>query len=173
MEPVAEWQASSLLALQYADPRRWSFTAQTMIAASLAERAVSADATADATDTSVLVLERSARGNALFADQARALGWMTEPEHALYGRVAKLLAAPVDLYVWLDTSPALCAERIRGRARAEDGTLDPDWLAAVHSRHQREFGRAEQRDTLVLDGALPPEALAGALWAEIEKRLAQ
>lgn len=116
-----------------------------MIASSLAERISSATG-------AVQIFERSSRGNFLFARQAHELGWMRDEEWRVYESLSKALSVPMNLYVWIDTSPEECLRRQSLRARPEDGTLDLEWMASIHEKHRKEFGKS-----LVVDGTLPLE----------------
>ncbi|KAM3659271.1 deoxyguanosine kinase, mitochondrial [Ammospiza maritima maritima] len=159
-EPVARWRrvpgaagtaqdsggSANLLQLMYQAPARWSFTFQSLSCLSRLRAVLEppeGSAGTPGTAPPVRVFERS-----LFSDRyvfAKTLlenGHLQPLEWAIYQDWHELLlrhlaphAAPHG-FLYLRASPQTCLERLRRRARSEEGGIQLGYLEQLHGQHE-------------------------------------
>lgn len=162
---VIDADTQALLNKFYADRDRWACVLQGhfRIKRSRDEHAAVTDHWG--ADTSVVVMEGSAFTDAhVFAP---TLLERDGPERALVEHDERLLRTtqlPLSReYVWINTPPETCLDRIRERNRASEvADVDIAYLAALHANLS---DLAQQHDWTCIDGTQSPEDVARALHA--------
>lgn len=199
-EPVAEWQASGLLADMYdalaAGPPSAEgmpgmfqvYAFSTRIARLAAAVRAAEQLSAERGELVVVLSERSVfTDRAVFKHMLADAGHITPAQDRVYeGCYAALVPATLartapDLCVWLDTDVATCLKRQRTRARNGE-TLDRPYAAALHKRHVELFGSGHASmggcdvPVLRLDGRAPfhtDDAALSAMVVAIEQAIGQ
>ncbi|XP_066510249.1 thymidine kinase 2, mitochondrial-like isoform X2 [Hoplias malabaricus] len=137
-EPVEKWrnvQGHNPLALMYQDPERWGLTLQTYVQLTMLDRHLSA------TSAPTRMMERSIySAKYIFVENLYKSGKMPEVEFAVLSEwfewIIKNISLPVDLIVYLQTSPQTCYNRLKQRCREEEKIIPVDYLASIHNLYE-------------------------------------
>ncbi|XP_015236874.1 PREDICTED: thymidine kinase 2, mitochondrial isoform X1 [Cyprinodon variegatus] len=137
-EPVSKWRdvrGNNPLALMYQDPQRWAITLQTYVQLTMLDRHLSASA------APVMMMERSIfSAKHIFVDNLFQSGKMPEVDYAVLSEwfdwITANVSLPVDLIVYLQTSPLTCYERLKQRCREEEKVIPLEYLESIHQRYE-------------------------------------
>lgn len=137
-EPVAKWRnvrGHNLLALMYQDPERWGLTLQTYVQLTMLDRHMSA------MTAPVRMIERSIfSAKYIFVENLFRSGKMPEVDYAVLSEwfdwITTNVSIPVDLIVYLQTSPQTCHERLKQRGREEEKVIPLEYLESIHQLYE-------------------------------------
>ncbi|KAM4756095.1 deoxyguanosine kinase, mitochondrial isoform 2-T2 [Cyanocitta cristata] len=200
-EPVAQWRkvpaggaaqasvgSANLLQMMYQEPARWSYTFQTFSCISRLKAMLEPpDEGPPGTTHPVRVFERSVFSDRyVFAKNLFEAGHLQPLEWAIYQDwhdfLLRHLGARAALhgFLYLQARPQTCLERLRRRARSEEGGIQLGYLQQLHAQHQHwlvdrtteiHFADAQRAPVLVLDVDKDFEhdvAVQGVLMAQVE-----
>ncbi|MFT7816782.1 thymidine kinase 2, mitochondrial [Arapaima gigas] len=137
-EPVHKWRnlkGHNPLALMYQDPARWGLTLQTYVQLTMLDQHVT-------TMTSpVTLMERSIySAKYIFVENLYRSGKMPEVDYAVLSEwfdwIMRNIHVPVDLIVYLQTSPQTCYERLIERCREEEQVIPLEYLEMIHQLYE-------------------------------------
>ena len=140
-EPHQRWQnieGENLLDKFYKDTNRWAYTFQTY---AFVSRAVEHDQNLEKSEKNTLVLERSVFSDRYcFAKNSFEMGVMNKLEWQLYKEwfswlVYRYITMPTG-FIYLQTDPKICYERMRKRSRFEESAVSLDYLTMLHEKHE-------------------------------------
>ncbi|XP_028297206.1 thymidine kinase 2, mitochondrial-like [Gouania willdenowi] len=149
-EPVSKWRnvrGENPLALMYQDPQRWGLTLQTYIQLTMLDRHLSAP------EAPVRMLERSIySARHIFVENLYRSGQMPHVDYVVlsewFNWIISNICIPVDLIVYLQTSPHTCYQRLKKRSREEERVIPLEYLESIHCLYE---------DWLIKrSGCLPP-----------------
>ncbi|CAL8357753.1 unnamed protein product [Boreogadus saida] len=137
-EPISKWRnvrGQNPLALLYQDPVRWGLTLQTYVQLTMMERHLKSLA------GPVSMMERSIfSAKYIFVENLFRSGKMPEVDYVIltewFDWITTNLHLPVDLIVYLQTSPEKCQERQIQRCREEEKVIPLDYLRSLHQLHE-------------------------------------
>uniref|UniRef100_A0A3B3S0P6 Thymidine kinase 2 n=1 Tax=Paramormyrops kingsleyae TaxID=1676925 RepID=A0A3B3S0P6_9TELE len=137
-EPVSRWRnvkGHNPLALMYQDPMRWGITLQTYVQLTMLEQHLSA------VSAPMKMMERSIySAKYIFVENLYRSGKMPQVDFAVltewFDWITKNIYIPVDLIVYLQTSPQTCLERIKQRCREEEKVIPLEYLEAIHQLYE-------------------------------------
>jgi len=137
-EPVAEWcdvGGHNLLGKLYEDPKRWSFQFQSYV------QLTRLQLLKKQTDCSVKIIERSIQNNRFcFLENARREGSLSGAELEVliewYKWLDTHLGIPLDLIVYLRTSPQVAYDRLRERGRKEESGVPMQFIEGLHQSYE-------------------------------------
>lgn len=142
-EPHQRWQSvgggQNLLELFYNDTQRWAYTFQSY---AFITRIMEQEAHMISNPQAFYLSERSVFSDYYcFAKSAYENGFMTSLEWKLYQEwfswlVDRSLTFPQG-FIYLQTDPAICYERIARRARHEEVDVSLDYLKQLHDKHEQ------------------------------------
>jgi len=139
-EPVDQWRtgfAGNLLAMFYADPKRWAYTFQNV---AFTTRAKTWQEILARTQHDNVVLERSILCDRyVFAQNCYETGLMSDVEWQVYVGMwdwvmANFHAVPHHI-LYLRTPVDLCMKRLRERARGEEVGVSAEYLGQLEGKH--------------------------------------
>ncbi|XP_071767546.1 thymidine kinase 2, mitochondrial isoform X2 [Centroberyx gerrardi] len=139
-EPVSKWRnvrGHNPLGLMYQDPMRWGITLQTYIQLTMLDRHLSTIVGA----APVRMMERSIfSAKYIFVENLFRSGKMPEVDHAVltewFDWITANISIPVDLIVYLQTSPQTCYERLKQRCREEEKVIPLEYLESIHQLYE-------------------------------------
>lgn len=111
-------------------------------------------------DTPV-ILDRSLPGDRVFALANRRFGYMTEREFGTYDKFYQIVVAttrPLDLVIYLRTTPEIIWDRVKSRAREEEAGIDQDYFRTV----------CEEYDTAIAEGVHNMTTVVTVDWSEFK-----
>jgi len=165
-EPVAQWcdvKGHNLLGKLYEDPKRWSFQFQSYV------QLTRLQLLNKPTNCSVKIIERSIQNNRFcFLENAKKEGSLCGAELEVliswYDWLNENIGMPLDLIVYLRTSPQVAYERLKARGRKEEAGVPMHFIEGLHQSYE---------DWLVNQTKGPPPAPVLVLDADqgIEKML--
>uniref|UniRef100_UPI0037E832EC thymidine kinase 2, mitochondrial isoform X1 n=1 Tax=Semicossyphus pulcher TaxID=241346 RepID=UPI0037E832EC len=137
-EPIDKWRnvrGHNPLALMYQDPERWGITLQTYVQLTMLDRDLSA------TSAPVKMMERSIfSAKYIFVENLFRSGKMPEVDFAVLSEwfdwITTNISLPVDLIVYLQTSPETCHERLKQRCREEEKVIPLEYLESIHQLYE-------------------------------------
>nr|XP_029497136.1 thymidine kinase 2, mitochondrial-like isoform X1 [Oncorhynchus nerka]XP_029497137.1 thymidine kinase 2, mitochondrial-like isoform X1 [Oncorhynchus nerka] len=137
-EPVSKWrnvQGHNPLELMYQDPTRWGITLQTYIQLTMLDRHLST------ISAPMRMMERSIySAKYIFVENLYRSGKMPEVDFAVLSEwfewITQNIAIPVDLIVYLQSSPQTCHERLKERCREEEKIIPLEYLEAIHQLYE-------------------------------------
>ncbi|XP_035252718.1 thymidine kinase 2, mitochondrial isoform X1 [Anguilla anguilla] len=137
-EPVSKWrnvQGHNPLALMYQDPFRWGLTLQTYVQLTMLDRHLST------VSAPVRMMERSIySAKYIFAENLYRSGKMPDVDFTVlsewFNWITQNIYLPVDLIVYLQTTPPICYERLKERCREEEKMIPMEYLEAIHQLHE-------------------------------------
>lgn len=161
-EPVKEWEGicddagNSMLQKFYADQQRWSFPFQMMAYISRLALLREAAAEADRRGIKYIVSERCVDTDKhVFAQMLYDDGKLDTAEFAIYNRWYDLFLKdiPVHSRIYIETSPAVCEQRVIKRARPGE-VIPLEYLEKCHHYHENWLSsqKSEGIPILSLDG---------------------
>jgi len=142
-EPHHKWQnvggAGNLLDNFYRDTQRWAYTFQTY---AFITRIMEQELATKTVGHRMQVLERSVYSDRYcFAKTAAQIGTMAPLEWQLYQELFVWLvgayAVPPAGFIYIQTSPEVCYERLVKRSRSEEKSVSYDYLKTIHEKHER------------------------------------
>ncbi|XP_049927085.1 thymidine kinase 2, mitochondrial isoform X1 [Epinephelus moara] len=139
-EPVSKWRnvrGHNPLGLMYQDPQRWGITLQTYVQLTMLDRHLSGVASS----APVMMMERSIFSSKyIFVENLFRSGKMPEVDYAVLSEwfdwITTNVSLPVDLIVYLQTSPQTCHERLKQRCREEEKVIPLEYLESIHQLHE-------------------------------------
>jgi deoxyadenosine/deoxycytidine kinase len=141
-EPVAQWQnvgaGENVLKKFYQDTQRWAYTFQSY---AFITRIIEQKEYAKINTFDVQVLERSVYSDRYcFAKNCYEMGTMSSLEWSLYQQwfewlVGNYVARPTG-FIYLQTNPTICYERLTKRARSEEVGVSFEYLRLLHEKHE-------------------------------------
>ncbi|XP_048886727.1 thymidine kinase 2, mitochondrial isoform X2 [Brienomyrus brachyistius] len=137
-EPVSKWRnvkGHNPLALMYQDPMRWGITLQTYVQLTMLDQHLSA------VSAPMKMMERSIySAKYIFVENLYRSGKMPGVDFAVltewFDWITKNINIPVDLIVYLQTSPQTCLERLKQRCREEEKVIPLEYLEAIHQLYE-------------------------------------
>lgn len=137
-EPVSKWRnvrGHNPLALMYQDPQRWGLTLQTYVQLTMLDRHLSA------MPTPVRMMERSIfSAKYIFVENLFRSGKMPEVDYAIlsewFNWITNNISIPIDLIVYLQTSPQTCYDRVKQRCREEEKVIPLEYLESIHQLYE-------------------------------------
>lgn len=142
-EPHRKWQEvdghENLLDLFYKDINRWSYTFQSY---AFVTRVVEQEAYLKKCTQPFQVLERSVYSDRYcFAKNCFQMGVMSSLEWKLYQEWFAWLvdnyAPKPDGFIYLQTNPSICYDRLRKRNRTEEVGVTKEYLTMLHDKHEQ------------------------------------
>lgn len=142
-EPTDKWQnigdGENLLDLFYKDIKRWAYTFQSY--AFISRIQAFNQLKPEQTDKPFKVMERSVYCDRYcFAKNCFEMGLMSPLEWQIYKDWFSWLAenyAPQPAgFIYLQTNPEICFERLKKRNRSEETGVSLDYLKTLHERHE-------------------------------------
>lgn len=126
-----------LLGKFYQDPKRWGFTFQMhALQARFRQHRLASELAANGID---VVQDRTIYADGCFGRTVWEDGNMTDNEWGIYadtfGCMKRSLRYP-DIIVYLRTTPEVCYERMKRRAREEEAGVPIDYLRRIHDKHE-------------------------------------
>ena len=141
-EPHERWQnignGDNLLDRFYKDMPRWSYTFQTY---AFVTRVLDQEKELKKAKTSVQVLERSVFCDRYcFAKNLYEMGAMLPLEWQLYrdwfGWLVENYTTKPTGFIYMQTDPEVCFERLHKRNRTEESAVPLDYLKRLHDKHE-------------------------------------
>ncbi|XP_063044886.1 thymidine kinase 2, mitochondrial isoform X2 [Engraulis encrasicolus] len=137
-EPVAKWRnvrGHNPLGLMYQDPSRWGITLQTYVQLTMLDRHLAP------ISSPIRMMERSIfSAKHIFVENLYRSGKMPEVDFAVLSEwfdwITKNIALPVDLIVYLQTTPETCHERLLQRCREEEKVIPMEYLESIHQLYE-------------------------------------
>jgi len=137
-EPVAQWcdvKGHNLLGKLYEDPKRWSFQFQSYV------QLTRLQLLKKPTDCSVKIIERSIQNNRFcFLENARKEGSLSDSELEVliqwYNWLDTNVGIPLDLIVYLRTTPQVAYERLKKRGRKEEAGVPMEFIEGLHQSYE-------------------------------------
>uniref|UniRef100_H3CAK6 Thymidine kinase 2 n=1 Tax=Tetraodon nigroviridis TaxID=99883 RepID=H3CAK6_TETNG len=137
-EPVSKWKnvrGQNPLALMYQDPARWGLTLQTYVQLTMLVNHLSSTA------ASVKMMERSIfSARHIFVENLFRSGKLAAVDYAVLSEwfdwITSSISLPVDLIVYLQTSPQTCYERLKQRCRDEEKAIPLEYLESIHQLYE-------------------------------------
>ncbi|XP_037544111.1 thymidine kinase 2, mitochondrial [Nematolebias whitei] len=137
-EPISKWRnvrGYNPLALMYQDPQRWGITLQTYVQLTMLDLHLSS------TSAPVMMMERSIfSAKYIFVENLFQSGKMPEVDFAVLSEwfdwITTNISLPVDLIVYLQTSPQTCHERLKQRCREEERVIPLEYLESTHELYE-------------------------------------
>lgn len=129
-EPIDDWKHISKF---YSDKKRWSFTFQIEVLNSFTQ----------CTNNGLVICERSPwESYNIFSKMLVDSGDMTADEYELYDKVYKTIAWKPDLFIYLQTTPETCFERIKKRNRSCENNIDMSYLKNLNCLYDGLYTRS-------------------------------
>lgn len=140
-EPLDQWQkvnGQSLLDKFYQDTQRWGYTFQSY---AFVTRVIEQEKQMRANPYLPQVLERSVYSDRYcFAQNCFEMGTISELEWTLYKEWFEWLVdnytQKPDGFIYLQTDPNICYERITKRAREEEAAVPFSYIESLHKKHE-------------------------------------
>jgi deoxyadenosine/deoxycytidine kinase len=140
-EPHEKWQSvggENLLELFYKDPQRWAYSFQTY---AFITRILEQQTAALKAYQPFQVLERSVYSDRYcFAYNCFEMGLITQLEWQLYQEwfswLVDTYTAQPSGFIYLQTDPEVCFERLQKRSRSEEKSVSLDYLKLLHAKHE-------------------------------------
>ncbi|TNN63949.1 Thymidine kinase 2, mitochondrial [Liparis tanakae] len=123
------------VALMYQDPERWGLTLQTYVQLTMLGLHTSA------MTAPIRMIERSIfSAKYIFVENLFRSGKMPEVDFAVLSEwfdwITTNVSIPVDLIVYLQTSPQTCHERLKKRGREEEKVIPLEYLESIHQLYE-------------------------------------
>lgn len=137
-EPIYKWEKfrdpetdRSLLELYYENPQKYAFSLQTMIYNSFSWD------TTEEPKTPLIVTERSQKScSGIFAKMLYHSGIMSSVEYQVYMNCIANKPLPLDICIYLRTTPEVCYERVKYRNRHGEHGISLEYLRTCHEAHE-------------------------------------
>ncbi len=141
-EPVDKWQhvgdGENILEKFYKDTNRWAYTFQSY---AFITRVIEQKEYAKINPFNIQVLERSVYSDRYcFAKNCYEMGTLSSLEWSLYTQwfswlVTNYVPKPTG-FIYLQTDPKICYERLHKRARTEEVGVSFEYLELLHKKHE-------------------------------------
>jgi thymidylate kinase len=123
-------------------------------------------------DDEVHIVERSPDSSIkVFGKIARSKGWITRSQFDSLEFTREAIGWSADAFVFIDTPPKTCFERISKRSHGSDASVEPkdyEYLEEISSRYERMI--SELRCPVVrIDGTASSETVLGEVVNAIKK----
>lgn len=136
-EPIHAWRdcgGHNLLDLMYKDPEKWGFSLQSYIQLTMLEQHVKP------IKEPIKFMERSIfSARHCFVEKLMKDGMLTQESAAVldewYKWIINNVDIPVDLVVYMRTSPEIVMQRIKERNRQEEKNITYDFIKDLHEIH--------------------------------------
>ena len=141
-EPVDVWHSddhhNSLLSQFYVDPKRWAYTMETWTMMTRVKEHIKEQHK----DNHLKIMERSVySGHYCFAHNGYKQGFMTQPEwdsyNAWFSFLVETKCTPPLGFIYLQTDPEVCNERINIRNRSGEDGVPLEYLTQIHNQHEQ------------------------------------
>jgi deoxyadenosine/deoxycytidine kinase len=142
LEPVNVWHSddprNSLLSQFYKNPNRWAYTMETWTMMTRVKEHIKEQQK----DNHLKIMERSVySGHYCFAHNGYKQGFMEQPEWDAYNAwfsflVEKHCKPPLG-FIYLQTDPKICEERINIRNRSGEDGVPLEYLTQIHNQHEQ------------------------------------
>ena len=137
-EPVEQWQnthGQDLLSLMYKDTPRWGYLFQSNALRTFLQLHLLPQ------EEPIKLMERSVfSGTHCFARLLHQRGSLTDVEYGILldwsKDITSLFDLRVDLTIYLQSDPQVCAQRISSRSRPGESIIPMDYLTALHEVHE-------------------------------------
>ncbi|KAJ8400447.1 hypothetical protein AAFF_G00395710 [Aldrovandia affinis] len=137
-EPVSKWrnvQGHNPLGLMYQDPTRWGLTLQTYVQLTMLDRHLCT------TPAPVRMMERSIySAKYIFVENLYRSGKMPDVDFVVLSEwfdwITQNISIPVDLIVYLQTTPETCFARLKERCREEEKMIPMEYLETIHQLYE-------------------------------------
>lgn len=149
-EPVQSWKCIqspsssttyNLLDMFYKDPLRWSCTFQIEVTVSKAK--MYEETIRQHPEVKVWFGERAFISDRdIFVQTLHEQGSMTEIDYLIYQRWYDWLSTkvpPIYAYIYLQTNPEMCYQRLTKRMRKEETSIEKSYLQALHEKYEHLF----------------------------------
>lgn len=155
-EPHDQWQdigGENLLDAFYKDKNRWAYTFQSYAFITRIKAQEQADASSSKT---VQILERSVYSDRYcFAKNLFEMGDMSPLEWKLYqdwwGWFVRHYTKKPSGFIYLQTPPEVCYNRLVKRARTEESSVPLDYLKTLHIKHENWLVNKQGIDEYIQD----------------------
>jgi len=143
-EPLEKWtnmKGHNLLEMLYQDTTANNFLFQHYVQLTRLDDTTRPSTTEDEDKGNVRIMERSIQNNRYcFSELARREGTLHEAEFSVIAEWYKWLEEntdlPLDLIIYLQTSPQVVFERMQTRGRSEESTVPLQYLSALHDTYE-------------------------------------
>lgn len=138
-EPHEQWQSvgsgHNLLDMFYKDTKRWAYTFQTY---AFITRILNQEQRVEMSSAQSFLFERSIYSDRYcFAKNCFEMGTMEPIEWDLYCSWFEWLdRSQIDGFVYLQTDPTICYERMLKRSRAEEAVVPLEYIERLHNKHE-------------------------------------
>lgn len=137
-EPISKWRnvrGHNPLALMYQNPKRWGLTLQTYVQLTMLDRHHAPIC------APVRMMERSLfSAKYIFVENLYRSGEMPEVDYIVltewFDWIITNIHIPVDLIVYLQTTPQKCHERLKLRCREEEKVIPLAYLESIHQLYE-------------------------------------
>jgi len=137
-EPVSQWcnlNGHNLLGKLYEDPKRWSFQFQSYV------QLTRLQLLKKPSNCSVKIIERSIQNNRYcFLENAKKEGSLCGAELEVlvswYDWLNSNIGVPLDLIVYLKTSPEVAYQRLKARGRKEEAGVPMEFIESLHQSYE-------------------------------------
>lgn len=156
-EPVDQWTSltnehgSSILKKYYENPEKYALAFQMFVLSTRMKSIL--DALANNPDK-VIICERSFFSDLIFVTHLKRGGNFdkitTNVYLSMYNLVTELANVKIHGRIYLRTTPDICMERIKKRARVGENAIDPSAIENLHSLHDEAL--LNTKDVLILSG---------------------
>lgn len=138
LEPVSKWRNvwnHNPLALMYEDPSRWAITLQTYVQLTMLQQHSRPQT------MPIRMMERSIHSaKYVFVENHYKSSIMPPVDYAVLSEWFEWIVAnnniPVDLIVYLQTSPETCYRRLKYRCRSEETVIPQEYLQSLHQLYE-------------------------------------
>lgn len=148
-EPIDKWP----LDLFYSDPERWGFMFQIILLQTLV------------TDSYTQIYERCPLSS---LEVFWKLMKKTDIEDETYKKAYELQGWGPDVYVYINTPPTVCKERIDNRKQAGDSDISLEYLYKLHTAYMSMYNNMDC-DKYIIDGTLPQDEIVKKIKQIINK----
>jgi deoxyadenosine/deoxycytidine kinase len=147
-EPVEVWtncNGVNILEKFYENQKKYSYVLQTviMISSLISQNKI--------TTKPIRITERSSLSNNCFTSNCVDNGDMDETEYAAYKYWSNYLVSghKPNGFIYFRTDPNVCSERMKIRARSEEGGVSIKYLEQLHDRHEEWFPNGVSTETVM------------------------
>ncbi|AKS26469.1 putative deoxynucleoside kinase [Diachasmimorpha longicaudata entomopoxvirus] len=96
------------------------------------------------------IMERSVYSTQVFAKILNKAGMLSNVEHTVLSQWNQISEAPVNLFIYLRSTPEVVFERIKKRNRVEESSITLEYLKQVHQGHEDWMQNLIESGTYVL-----------------------
>lgn len=141
-EPVGVWHSddhqNSLLSQFYHNPQRWAYTLETWTMMTRVKEHIKEQEK----DNHLRLMERSVySGHYCFAHNGYKQGFMIQAEwdayNAWFSFLVETHCKPPLGFIYLQTDPQVCEERINTRKRSGEEGVPLEYLTQIHNQHEK------------------------------------